>query len=314
MTYIKLLLTAFFWGGTFIAGKGIADTVDPYSAAFLRFAIASFFLVCLTLKTQKKLPGLNRQQAVLVFFSGLTGIFAYNLFFFTGLGIINANRASLIIATNPIFISLAAALLFKDKLTPGKGIGLVLSVTGALLIISEGDLRSILTSGIGRGELAIFGCVFSWVSYSILGKPLMTHLSPLTCVCYSSLAGTAMLLVPALGSGMLGKLSGYGVPEWGSLFYLGFFGTVLGFYWDYQGIRTIGPTRSGVFINFVPVSALILSYFILGETVTPDILMGALLVVTGVYLTNHSKTATGTKDRQSHGTSKIKTVGKDVSG
>ncbi|MCG8618048.1 MAG: DMT family transporter [Desulfobacterales bacterium] len=314
MTYIKLLLTAFFWGGTFIAGRGIAGTVDPYSAAFLRFAIASFFLLILTLKTEKKLPGLNLQQAVLVFFSGLTGIFAYNLFFFTGLGMINANRASLIIATNPIFISLAAALLFKDKLTPRKGIGLVLSVTGALLIISEGNLSSILTSGIGKGELAIFGCVISWVSYSILGKPLMAGLSPLVSVCYSSLAGTVMLLVPAIANGMAGKVSGYGIPEWGSLFYLGFFGTVLGFYWYYQGIRTIGPTRSGVFINFVPVSALILSYFILDETVTADILVGAALVVSGVYLTNMTRSETGSPAGQPNKPSGIKPADENVSG
>lgn len=289
MTYVKLLLTAFFWGGTFIAGKGIAGTVDPYSAAFLRFAIASIFLVLLTLRIEGRLPGLSGRQAVLVFFSGLTGIFAYNLFFFSGLTMINANRASLIIATNPIFISLAAAVLFREKLTGPKLAGLVLSVSGALLIISGGNLSDTFSSGIGKGELAIFGCVLSWVSYSMLGKPLTAHLTPLASVCYASLAGTVMLLPPALLNGMVSHLPEYGIAEWGSLFYLGFFGTVLGFYWYYQGIRTIGPTRSGVFINFVPVSALVLSYFILGENPTPDILGGAVLVVGGVYLTNAAK-------------------------
>ncbi len=164
MIYIKLLLTAFFWGGTFIAGKGIADTVDPYSAAFLRFAIASFFLMFLTLKTEGRFPGINGRQAVFIFFSGLTGIFAYNIFFFTGLSLINANRASLIIATNPIFISLASALFFKERLSGLKICGLILSLSGALIIISGGNLAQIFKTGIGGGELSIFGCVFSWVS------------------------------------------------------------------------------------------------------------------------------------------------------
>jgi len=289
MTYIKLIFTAFFWGGTFIAGKGLAGQVTPYSAAFLRFAIASFFLVLLVIKTEKRLPGINGRQAISILLGGLTGIFAYNILFFTGLTMINANRASLIIATNPIFISLASALLFKERLTLLKLSGLILSVSGALVIISDGSPADIFKTGIGKGELAIFGCVASWVSYSILGKPLMKNFSPLVAVCYSSLAGTALLFFPALFKGVFFHIPDYGIQEWGCLFYLGFFGTVLGFYWYYQGIKRIGPTKSGVFINFVPVSALILAYFILDEPVTRDIILGAVLVVSGVFLTNYSR-------------------------
>jgi len=295
MTYIKLILTAFFWGGTFIAGKGLAGRVDPYSAAFLRFTIASFFLLFLVIKTEKRLPGINGKQAVNIFLAGLTGIFAYNILFFSGLTMINANRASLIIATNPIFISLASAIFFKERLTPLKICGLILSVSGALLIISGGNLGEIFTTGLGKGDIAIFGCVASWVSYSILGKPLMKDFSPLVSVCYSSLAGTVLLLIPALFKGVFFLIPEYGVQEWGALFYLGFFGTVIGFYWYYQAIQNIGPMKSGVFINFVPVSALILAYFILDETVTLEIIMGAALVVSGVYLTNSAPSPKTTK-------------------
>lgn len=286
MTYIKLILTAFFWGGTFIAGKALAGKVDPYSAAFLRFAIASVFLIVMTRSVEGRLPALNRRLSLGVLFLGLTGIFAYNLCFFTGLTLINANRASLIIATNPIFISLASALFYKEALTPAKIIGLVLSVSGALVIISEGNPAAIFSSGIGAGELFIFGCVASWVSYSIMGKKVMNQLTPMASVCYSSVAGTLLLAIPAFFNGTFTAMAGYGLAEWGSLFYLGFFGTVLGFFWYYQGIREIGPMKAGVFINFVPVSALILAFLILGETVTPSILTGAALVISGVFLTN----------------------------
>jgi len=288
MTYFKLFLTAFLWGGTFIAGKGLAGSVDPYSAAFLRFAIASTFLIFLTRKTEKRLPGINKDQAINIFFLGLTGIFAYNILFFTGLSLINANRASLIIATNPIFISLFSVLLFKDKLSPLKIAGLGLSVAGALVVISSGQISAIFKSGIGKGELAIFGCVISWVSYSLMGKPLMKSLSPMAAVCYSSIAGTLMLFFPALSHGLFSNIPAYGFTEWANLFYLGFFGTVLGFFWYYEGIQKIGPMKAGVFINFVPVSAIILSYFILDEPVTKEILAGAVLVIAGVYLTNSS--------------------------
>ncbi len=297
MTYLKLVLTAFFWGGTFIAGKGLAGNVHPFCAAFLRFTIASLFLVFLVLKQEGRLPRFSRRDGVLIFFSGLTGIFSYNLFFFSGLTMINANRAALIIAINPIVISLFSAFFFKERLTPVKIFGLVMSVSGALIIITGGDIRTIFSTGIGPGEMAIFGCVLSWVCYSLLGKLLTGRFSPLVSVCYSSIAGTLMLLYPALSKDLFQSLPGYGVFEWGSLFYLGFFGTVLGFYWYYQGIKEIGPTKSGVFINFVPVSALILSYLILKEPVTHALLAGAALVVSGVYLTNMSGALTRKKGR-----------------
>ena len=288
MTYFKLILTAFLWGGTFIAGKGLAGKVDPYSAAFLRFAIASIFLIFLTRKAEGRLPKINGNQALNILFLGLTGIFAYNILFFTGLSLINANRASLIIATNPIFISLFSVLLFKDKLSFLKLTGLVLSVSGALVVISSGDISNIFNKGIGRGELAIFGCVISWVSYSLMGKPLMQTLSPMAAVCYSAVAGTLMLFFPALSHGLFSNIPTYGFMEWVDLFYLGFFGTVLGFFWYYEGIQKIGPMKAGVFINFVPVSAILLSYFILNEPVTKELLAGAVLVIAGVYLTNFS--------------------------
>ena len=285
MTFVKLFLTAFFWGGTFIAGKQLAGQVSPSCAAFLRFAIASIFLLLLTRKMEGCLPRIQASHIIWILLSGLTGIFAYNLFFFFGLNFINANRASLIIATNPIFISVFSALLFKESLTAGKVIGLVLSVSGAMTIISNGHPWVQFQTGIGAGELAILGCVLSWVSYSLLAKPMMAALSPVAAVCYSSVAGTVMLFFPAVYDGLFQALPGYTLQHWAGLFYLGFFGTVLGFFWYYQGIQKIGPTRAGVFINFVPVSAVVLSFVILNEPVTPALAVGAVLVLSGVYLT-----------------------------
>jgi len=286
MTYLKLLLTAVFWGGTFIAGKWLSINVDPYSAAFLRFLIASFFLIFLTLKIEGRLPWVSPEKLLIVIVLGFTGVFSYNLFFFSGLGHIQANRASLIIACNPIFISLCSVLFFKERLNILKIIGLCLSITGALIVISKGNLFKIFDSGIGKGELLIFGCVISWVTYSILGKKAMNDMSPIVSVCYSSIAGTFLLFFPALNNDVFTNLLTYNAVEWASLFYLGFFGTVIGFFWYYEGIKEIGPLKAGIFINFVPISAIVMSFFILNEPLTKSLLVGALLVITGVYLTN----------------------------
>ncbi len=104
ITYLKLLLTAVFWGGTFVAGRSLAQHVEPFSAAFFRFAVASVFLVLLSWKIEGPITLIRKRQILAVFFLGLTGVFCYNLFFFKGLKLIEASRAAIIIANNPIFI------------------------------------------------------------------------------------------------------------------------------------------------------------------------------------------------------------------
>ena len=286
LTYVKLLLTALFWGGTFIAGRVVAQDAGPFSAAFARFAMASVLLLGLTWQAEGRLPPLKKQHLLPIALLGMTGIFAYNFFFFTGMKLIAAGRASTIVATNPIFITLLSALLFKEKLRLLKVAGILLSVGGAVMVISRGDPRQVLRGGLGWGELFIFGCVLSWVAYSLVGKALMAELSPLTAVAYSSLAGAAALLVPAYLEGAVQDFSHYSNLSWLGLVYLAIFGTVLGFRWYYEGIKRIGPARASIFINFVPISAVILAFLLLREPITLSLLSGAVLVSSGVYLTN----------------------------
>jgi drug/metabolite transporter (DMT)-like permease len=285
-TYAKLLMTALFWGGTFIAGRIVVRDVGPYSASFLRFAIASVLLVGLAWRLEGRNMMLKTSQILPVIVLGMTGVFAYNIFFLKGLKLIEAGRASMIIANNPIFIALCSAYFFKEKLTPVRILGILLSISGALVVISRGHLGSLSHGGIGPGEFLMFGCVATWVTYSIVGKALMRDLKPLPSVTYSVLVGALALSVPAFGEGLAAKIGGFTGTDWLCLAYLGVFGTVFGFVWFYQGIQKIGAMRAGLFINFVPISAVILSFFILGEPITPSLLVGAVLVTAGVYMTN----------------------------
>ena len=286
MIYVKLLMTAFFWGGTFIAGRAIAKDVGPYSGAFLRFAVASVLLLLILWKEEGRLPPLRKGQFVPLLLLGMTGAFAYNVFFFKGLKLVSAGRASVIVANNPIFIALFAALFFKDRLTWLKIAGIAISVMGAIIVISKGRLDFVAAGGIGWGEVFILGCVGSWVSYSLIGKVVMMKLSPLVSVTYSCIAGAALLLVPACLEGIASDLPQFSRTDWFGILYLGIFGTVVGFVWYYEGIRALGPTKAGQFINFVPISAIVFAFLMLGEPITPSLFIGTVFVVCGVYLTN----------------------------
>ena len=193
LIYLKLLLVAIFWGGTFVAGRSLAQNVGPFSAAFFRFAVASVLLVFLSWKAGGKFSVLKKGQILPVLLLGLTGVFCYNLFFFKGLKLIEASRAAIIVANNPILIALFSAIFFKEKLNSIKITGILVSVFGAIIVISRGHLLEILQGNLGLGELYIFLCVLSWVIFSLLGKAVMVDLSPISSVTYSSITGTVTL-------------------------------------------------------------------------------------------------------------------------
>jgi uncharacterized membrane protein len=104
-TYLRLTLSVLFWGGTFVAGRLVSREMVPESAAFIRFFIASLLLLLILLRKEGRLPPLDRSQAFGMVLLGLTGVFAYNLFFFKGLQSVEAGRAALIIASTPVFFA-----------------------------------------------------------------------------------------------------------------------------------------------------------------------------------------------------------------
>ncbi|MHB9097132.1 MAG: DMT family transporter [Syntrophales bacterium] len=286
---LKLFLTTIFWGGTFVAARIVAQHVGPYSASFLRFFTASLFLLAIIIRQEGRIPRLKRHQVVPAVLLGMTGVFAYNVFFFLGMKTVAAGRASLIVGTNPIFISLLSALIFRERLNAKEVTGVFLCLAGATVVVSRGDPLSIFTGGIGWGEIYLLCCVASWVAYTLIGKVIMKDLSPLAAVTYSCLIGGAAMLIPAGMEGLPALIGAMALKDWIGIVYLGFFGTVLGFFWYYEGIRAIGPTRASVFINFVPVSGIFFGWLILSEAVNLSLLVGALLVMAGVYLTNRPR-------------------------
>jgi len=287
--YVKLFLAALFWGGTFVAARIVAQHVGPYSASFLRFFTASAFLIALIIMKEGRIPRLRRHQIIPAVLLGMTGVFAYNVFFFLGMKTISASRASLIVATNPVFISMLSALFFRERLDAGKAVGILLCLTGAAIVISRGDPFALLGGEVGWGEICILGCVASWDAYSLVGTVIMKDLSPLAAVTYSCLIGVAALSIPASREDLIGLIGGFSPGDWIGIIYLGFFGTVLGFLWYYEGIGKIGPSRASVFINFVPVSGVFFGWLILDEAINLSLILGAILVLTGVMLTNRPR-------------------------
>lgn len=133
--YLKLAMVTMIWGGTFVAGRFLADSLSPLFAASLRFLLASVALLLFMLLARVPLARPSARQWLQLALLGFFGIFFYNLCFFYGLHYINASRASLIVALNPAVIGLASWLLFKERLSRAKVIGIAICIAGASLVI-----------------------------------------------------------------------------------------------------------------------------------------------------------------------------------
>ncbi|MCP3672938.1 MAG: DMT family transporter, partial [Gammaproteobacteria bacterium] len=131
-------------------------------------------------------------------------------------------------------------------------------------------------------------CALSWSTYTLLGKYIMHSphpISALVLVTYSCVCGTIILAVWILLSEQEMSIS----PTMnliGAIGYLSAIGTVAGFIWFFDAVQKLGATQSSVFVFLVPVSAIIFGYILLDEKITLSLFVGALLIISGVYLTN----------------------------
>jgi drug/metabolite transporter (DMT)-like permease len=289
MVYIKLVFVAMFWGGTFIAGRILAQAVPHMTAAAGRFAVACALLLPLAYKLEGGLPRLNRSQLMATFALGATGIFLYNLCFFAALSRMPAGRTALFVALNPIVTALALALLFRERLGARKWAGIALAFVGAAVIITRGDAIGALhdiSQSIGLGELLMFCAISGWAAYTIIGRHALKGLSPIAATTYASLWGLLLL-----GCGAAFELPTLDASKFtweviASIVYLGAFGTVIGFIWYYEGVKAIGPARTAVFNNLVPVFGIAMAAVLLREPILISMVVGGALVIAGVTLTN----------------------------
>ena len=284
-TYLKLLATMFFWGGTWVAARYAVQTVAPLGVAVWRFLFAAASLLVLVIWKYGRLPALSRRELLVVLGLGTTGIFLYNLAFLYGMQHIAAGRGALVVATTPIITLLAAAWLLKEGMTALKALGSLLALAGCLTVIGKGDPLALLGGKVGAGETLILGCAVMWAAYTLLGRIGTQTMPALVMTAYASAAGFVMLLVLALLADPARLVPDYSAGAWGAILFLGLFGTTLGFTWFSAAVQEIGAQRASIFINLVPVAAVLQGALLLGERLDPSVLAGGAIVIAGVMLT-----------------------------
>jgi drug/metabolite transporter (DMT)-like permease len=270
------------WGGTFIATRMAAQVFGSFTGATFRYVFALLFLIPMVLLKDKNAFKINKKQFVQLLLLGITGIFGYSYFFFNGLRLVEASHGALIVSLNPVLVMIMTSIRDKKKIDRIKIIGMCLSITGLMIVISRGNLADLL-SGFSWGDAFMLGCPVCWALYTFYAGDALKTTTPLQASTWATLLGFCLL---ALFAPFETFPTAINPLVWVAIAYLGICGTVLGFVWYYEGISTIGAVKTSVFNNLIPVFAMILSVLILGEKIETYALAGSILVIGGVFLIN----------------------------
>ena len=288
ITYLKLIGTMFMWGGTWIAGRVVAQELTaPLAAPALRFLLAGLVLAGFALATEGRIPRPQTgSEWGVVSGLAMTGIFIYALCFFYGLKHINAGQGALVVALTPVLVALGAWLFGQERMTPVKLAGIAIASLGCLTVIGHGNPLALLHGAVGIGEWLILGCALCWTAYTFIGRQATKSLSPLAATLYASLIGSLLLGITAFlqGGNELGEWSW---RVWSSVVFLAIGGTALAFTWFADAVRRLGAAKASVFVNLVPVFAVLQAAVLLDERLDLPVLGGGLLVIAGVWLTTH---------------------------
>jgi drug/metabolite transporter (DMT)-like permease len=174
-------------------------------------------------------------------------------------------------------------------MTPRKALGSAVALAGCLTVLGNGDPLALLHGTVGLGEWLIVGCVLTWTAYTFIGRRATELLSPLATTLYASLAGALLLGLAALVQGDIDPLA-WSWRVWASMLFLALFGTAIAYTWFTEAVHRLGAGHASVFINLVPVFAVLQAALLLDERLGLPVLFGGMLVIGGVWMTTRRTT------------------------
>lgn len=280
--YLMMMLAMVFWGMSYVWTAMVFQYLNPITTIFIRLVISSALLFSIFGLTHQLQP-VQKKDYKLFLFAALFEPFLYFLGEGYGVKYSTPTISAIIISTIPIFSALAASIFLKEVLKPLQIFGFFLSF-GGIIFMLLGPSFSFQFNPIGI--VSLFFAVATAVVYAVLLKRLTIHYSPFTIVTWLNIIGALYFLplVLVIEPGQLILLR----FEWGlwyPLIMLAVFASSLAFIFFTFGMHHLGVSRTSIFTNFIPVFTAVFSYFKIHEKLTVNTLVGMLMVIAGVIIT-----------------------------
>ena len=270
-----------FWGMSFVWSTQVYENLNPTATIFLRLVVATIFFTAI-LFTFRLNERIHKEHLKLFALAAMFEPFLY--FIFEGYGLKNTSPVigSGIIAMIPLVTPIAARIFLKERLTPMNVVGFIVSFAGVIVMLLNKDLEFTASP---KGILLLLGAVIVAVGYSIALIRLTKLYKPLTITWMQNIVGMIYfipltVIMERFEPSNFGNVGGYIVP----LVCLGVFCSSLAYaLWAFT-FSKLGASRANVYSNLIPVFTAIFSYFIIHEALTPNKIIGILVVVIGLVL------------------------------
>ena len=287
LAYLLLFLTTLFWSGNFIVGKAASlYEIPPFSLNFYRWLFAWLILFPFTYKEIIKKKDYVLSNIVFFIILGITSITIFNSIVYYSLNFTQVISGVLMISTIPVMIIFISSLLKIEKTNIFQIIGVVLSLTGVVFIVTKADIEILKTLNFNKGDVTMVIAMFSWASYSALLKKKKYELSQISLLEVVITFGLVFLIPIYFIEMSMGYLIKLGKPFYLTLTYVVLFPGLCSFFFWIKGISIIGANRSGIFLHLMPIFGAVMAMIIFDEKFMFYHLLGAIFILMGIILSN----------------------------
>lgn len=290
-TYLLLATGMALFGSATPVSKLVGETFPSMVASGLRmltaFAVLAPVLAIRRMSPQHSAPRLQRRDWLLLAGIAAIGTFGFTLLLFYGMRQAPGAVGAVVMATTPAVTAIGAVLFLHDKITGWKAAGLGVAVAG-VVAVNIGGPSSGSGDNVWLASLLVFGAVCCEATYTLLGKKLTADLSPLAIAVWAA-AGAALLFAPfAIVQALDFDWSRPAGTDWLALLWWGAGTMGLGSLLWFRGVMRVSGTTASGFMAVMPLSALLLSYLLLGESFAWMHVAGMAAVVAGIAAVAYS--------------------------
>jgi len=287
LAYLLLTLSALFWAGNFIVGKfATLFEIPPLTLNVLRWLSVWLILMPFTYKEiLNNLPQIKKKWFV-IGFMGLITISTFNSVVYFALNHTQVINAVLVLAAIPAATIVFSSFMNIEKTNIFQLIGLMLSIIGIGSIISNGNFQKIISLNFNKGDVWMLVCVITWSLYSTLLKKNKFKFSQFTLIQLMVSAGLLFLIPQMFYEKYIGLELNFNKAFFLILFYVVVFPAIAAYYCWQKGVEIIGPNRASMFIQLMPLFSAVMAIIIFNEKFELYHFVGAVFIVSGIYLSN----------------------------
>ena len=294
--YFIIIIAVLTFSFSEVIVKFLHGSVGPVALSFFRFFIAGIFLL-LILIIKKDLTGITimlKNNWLLFFISSFFAWGISNIVYFIGVGFTQANTASTIYTTYPIWITIYSMLLLHERSNLKlKFVGIAIGLIGVILLMS--DITSLYSPEFLFGNILVLSSSIIWGLYSVLGKKIQNKEKETSNVelkftmVSSFIAASPVLIVLIFSPELPAFLTGYTLDSWVWILFMGAISTGLGLYLFFYGLKHVVEVSKGISLAFLkPIFATILAFIILSEVPSITLIISIGLVVISILLINRN--------------------------